>query len=96
MIQQQGVCNSSQVLHKSRNLLVPFAVLWQKLQSLLCVPLRQALVEMTQIDRTQQFIIEAPEYLPSCKLEHGEPQGLWLGKGHTQSQAHITEYPATI
>ena len=32
----------------------------------------------------------------SCKLEHGEPQGLWSGKGHTQSQAHITEYQATI
>ena len=36
MIQQQGVCNSSLVLHKSLNLLVSFAVLWQKLQSLLC------------------------------------------------------------
>ena len=45
------------VLHKSLNLLVSFAVLWQKLQRLLCVPLRklcQVLAETTQIGRTQQ------------------------------------------
>ena len=34
-------------------------------------------------------------HYPSCRLGHGEPQGLWLGKGHTQSQAHIIEYQAT-
>ena len=37
MIQLQGVCNSSLVLHRSLNLLVSFAVLWQKLHSLLCM-----------------------------------------------------------
>ena len=45
--------SSSQIL----NLLVSFAVLWQKLQSLLCVPLRklcQVLAETTQIGQTQQ------------------------------------------
>ena len=42
MIQQQGVCSSSLVLHKSLNLLVSFAALCrQKLESLLCVPLRK-------------------------------------------------------
>ena len=46
-----------QLQPKSLNLLVPFAVLWQKLQRLLCVPLRklcQVLAETTQIGRTQQ------------------------------------------
>ena len=60
MIQQQGVCNSSLVLHKSLNLLVSFAFLWQKLQRLLCVLLRklcQVLAETTQIGRTQQVNI---------------------------------------
>ena len=33
MIQQLGVCSSSLVLHKSLNLLVSFAVLWQKLHA---------------------------------------------------------------
>ena len=66
MIQQQGVCNSSLVLHRSLNLLVSFAVLWQKLQSLQCVPLRklcQVLAETTQIIKSierSRFAIDAP------------------------------------
>ena len=52
MFQQQGVCNSSLVLHKFLNLLVSFAVLWQKLQRLLCVPLRKLCFSGDDTDRS--------------------------------------------
>ena len=54
---QQGVCNSSLVLHKSLNSVVSFAVLWQ---SLLCVPLRKLMSGFSGDDTDRSNVAGLP------------------------------------
>ena len=84
MIQQQGVCSSSLVLHKSLNLLVSFAVLWQKLQSLLCVPMSGFSIDNTDRSNAAGLLLK-PQLLTRMSA------GLDCS-GHDQDHCQLPAY----